>query len=60
VRGLLLGMREGQNNEVKPAPGKRMGFRRSKHCKWPCIIRLGIYPSPNSPTNSSEEAEKER
>ena len=57
VRGLFLGMGEGQNNEVKPAPGKRMDFRRSKCCKWPCIMRSAIYPSPDSPTNSFEEAE---
>jgi len=56
VRGLFLGMGEGQNNEVKPAPGKRMDFRRSKCCRWPCIMRSAIYPSPNSPTNSLEEA----
>ena len=56
VRGLFLGMGEGQNNEVKPAPGKRMDFRRSKCCKWRCIMRSAIYPSPNSPTNSFEEA----
>jgi hypothetical protein len=58
VRGLFLGMGE-QNNEVKPAPGKRMDFRRSKCCKWHCIIRSAIYPSRNPPTNSFEEAERE-
>jgi hypothetical protein len=56
VRGLFLGMGEGQNNEVKPAPGKRMDFRRSECCKWRCIMRSAIYPRPNSPTNSFEEA----
>jgi len=56
VRGLFLGMGEGQNNEVKPAPRKRMDFRRSKCCKWRCIMRSEVYPSPNSPTNSLEEA----
>ena len=33
-----------------------MDFGRSKCCKWPCIIRSGIYPSRNLPTNSFEEA----
>jgi hypothetical protein len=33
-----------------------MDFIRSKCCKWHCIIRLGIYPSRNPPTNSFEEA----
>jgi len=33
-----------------------MDFARSECCKWPCIIRLGIYPSRNPPTNSFEEA----
>jgi hypothetical protein len=56
VRGLFLGMGEGQNNEVKPAPGKRMDFIRSKCCKWRCIIRWAIYPSRNPATNSFEEA----
>ena len=55
VRGLFLGMGE-QNNEVKPAPGKRMDFIRSECRKWRCIIRSAIHPSRNPPTNSFEEA----
>jgi hypothetical protein len=35
-----------------------MDFRRSKSCKWRCIIRSAIYPSRNPPTNSFEEAGK--
>jgi hypothetical protein len=55
VRGLFLGMGE-QNNEVKPAPGKRMDFIRSECRKRRCIIRSAIHPSRNPPTNSFEEA----
>jgi len=57
VRGLFPGMGE-QNNEVKPAPGKRGDFRRSKRCKWRCIIRSAICLSRNPPTNSFEEAKR--
>jgi len=43
--------------EPKPSPGKRTDLGRSKCSKSGCVIRSGIYPSRNLPTNSFEEAD---
>jgi len=47
VRGLFLGMGEGQNNEAKPAPGKRektAGFQTLKVLQVALYRALGSLP----------------